>query len=232
MENTAELGNRLLQGSYHVDLARSLNEGWLLLKRNLVLCVGASLIIIGILAALHLFVHVFVRQFTKSIVSTELDANLRVSLASIPGIMLAPILYAGLCSILLKRLRGQPASLKDVFAGFGPGCAQLALAGLAMRILTFIGLLFCILPGIYLYVAWFFTVPLIVDRRLGFWTAMELSRKIITRQWWIFLCLAVIMAAALFAGLLACCVGIVVTFPFAYAVLISTYEHIINRSSA
>ena len=50
--------------------------------------------------------------------------------------------------------------------------------------LTFIGLCCClVLPGLYLFVAWVFSVPLVADRRLEFWSAMELSRKVVTRVW-------------------------------------------------
>ena len=32
-------------------------------------------------------------------------------------------------------------------------------------------------------VAWVFSVPLVADKRLEFWSAMELSRKVVTRVW-------------------------------------------------
>jgi hypothetical protein len=41
----------------------------------------------------------------------------------------------------------------------------------------------CIIPGIYLQVAWAFAIALVADKRLEFWGAMELSRKVVTRVW-------------------------------------------------
>ena len=41
----------------------------------------------------------------------------------------------------------------------------------------------CILPGIYLGVAWIFTEALVIDKKLEFWPAMELSRKVVSRHW-------------------------------------------------
>jgi len=32
-------------------------------------------------------------------------------------------------------------------------------------------------------VAWIFSIPLVADKRLEFWSAMELSRKVVTRVW-------------------------------------------------
>jgi hypothetical protein len=71
----------------------------------------------------------------------------------------------------------------DVFSGFRTGFAQLLLTGFLGAVLSGIGFLFCILPGLYLQVAWSCSLPLVADQRLEFWSAMELSRKIITRVW-------------------------------------------------
>ena len=43
--------------------------------------------------------------------------------------------------------------------------------------------LLCCLPSIYLHIAWLFSLPLVTDRRMGFWDAMELSRGVATRHW-------------------------------------------------
>jgi len=84
----------------------------------------------------------------------------------------------------LKRIRGQAASVGDVFAGFSLALLQLLLAGLVSGILSTIAFACCLLlPGLYLFVAWIFSVPLVADKGLEFWSAMELSRKIVTRVW-------------------------------------------------
>ncbi len=94
------------------------------------------------------------------------------------------VLYGGVYLVFLNRIRGRPASVGEVFAGFSVGFAQLMLAGFLTKLLTIIGLACClVLPGLYLWVAWVFSVPLVADRRLEFWSAMELSRKVVTRVW-------------------------------------------------
>lgn len=97
--------------------------------------------------------------------------------------VLAGVFYGGLYLIVLNRIRGKPASAGEVFAGFNQGFAQLLLAGFVTLVLGTIGLLFCFVPGIYLLIAWAFSVPLVADKRLEFWSAMELSRKVVTRVW-------------------------------------------------
>jgi uncharacterized membrane protein len=95
-----------------------------------------------------------------------------------------------------------------------------------------VGVLACIVPGIYLSVAWILTGPLIVDRRLGFWEAMELSRKVVTHRFWLMLCLVALVAVINVAGLMACCVGLLVTWPLGLGALIFAYEDIFQRPAA
>jgi hypothetical protein len=104
------------------------------------------------------------------------------------------VLYGGLYYVFLKRIRGEPASIADVFAGFKSNIIQLMLAGMVSGILIWVGTTPCclILPGVYLLIAWLFAIPLVIDRTLEFWSAMELSRKVITRVWFEMLALALV----------------------------------------
>jgi len=93
------------------------------------------------------------------------------------------IFSGGLYLVFLNRIRGRPAVVTDVFAGFKIATVQLLLAGFISQLLAGIGFCCCVVPGIYLTVAWVFSVPLVTDQRLEFWSAMELSRKVVTRVW-------------------------------------------------
>ena len=99
-------------------------------------------------------------------------------------LVLQGVFYGGLSMVFLNRLRGRPASIGDAFAGFRQGFAQLLLAGFVSFLLAWLASGCCmIVPGIYLFVAWLFSVPLVADRGLEFWSAMELSRRTVTRVW-------------------------------------------------
>lgn len=94
------------------------------------------------------------------------------------------VFFGGLYLVFLRKIRGQQAVVGDAFAGFNVGFGQLLLVGFLTSLLSWIGLCCCLIaPGIYLCVAWTFSVPLVADRRMEFWSAMELSRKIATRVW-------------------------------------------------
>jgi uncharacterized membrane protein len=102
----------------------------------------------------------------------------------------------------------------------------LMLASLISGILTGLGLLLCILPGLYLGVSWLFSVALVMDRKMDFWPAMELSRKVVSKHWWLMFGLAIVMFLVVILGLLACFIGVLVAIAIAEASLMYAYEDI------
>src|SRR5258708_7381972 len=89
-------------------------------------------------------------------------------------------LLGGLYNYYLKLIRGQPATLGDAFAGFSSALIPLTLAHIVTGLLSGLASLCCLLPGIYLGVAWKFTLPLVIDKRLSFGEPMNLTRTTLT----------------------------------------------------
>ena len=89
-------------------------------------------------------------------------------------------------------------------------------------------MLLLILPGIYLAVAYILTVPLIIERKLGFWDAMEASRKIVTKRWFSFFGFGLLLLLINIVGALLCGIGLLVTVPVTYAAIVSAYENIVG----
>jgi uncharacterized membrane protein len=125
-------------------------------------------------------------------------------------------------------IRGESASLEDAFSGFGPSLGQLVLLGLAQSSLLWIGYACCIIPGIYLAIAWFFSTPLVIDKQMRFWDAMEMSRKMVGKHWFLVFGFAVVCLLLAVSGVLACCVGFFVTLPIGIAALMHAYEIIFS----
>ena len=138
-------------------------------------------------------------------------------------------LFGGLDWFFLRLIRGKPANVGDVFIGFNVCFLPLMLAGLVTTLLTALGLFLCIIPGVYLMVIWMFALPLILDKRLDFWPAMELSRKVVHQQWWALFGLLLLSLIVFFGGLLLLVVGIFFTAPFAIAAVMYAYEDIFGE---
>jgi uncharacterized membrane protein len=92
--------------------------------------------------------------------------------------------------------------------------------------------LFCILPGIYLGVAWIFAIPLAIDKKLEFWPAMELSRKVVSHHWWTIFGMMLVGVLVAFAGLFVLCVGVYVAQPVILGAFMFAYEDIFGKPSA
>jgi uncharacterized membrane protein len=141
------------------------------------------------------------------------------------------VFTGGVYVFFLKLVRGQPAVVGDVFTGFNVALGPLILTGLISSLLTGVGLCLCILPGIYLTVAWLFAIPLVIDRKLDFWPAMETSRQVVTKHWWIVFALGLLCLLTHLAGLLLCIIGWFLAAPVVFGALAYAYEDIFNRAS-
>lgn len=84
----------------------------------------------------------------------------------------------------------------------------------------------CAIPAIYLTTCWKFSLPLIIDRRLDFWTAMKTSFRQVNKHWWQVFGLAVLIGLVNVAGFMACCVGLLFTMPIGLGALMYAYETI------
>lgn len=119
--------------------------------------------------------------------------------------LLRGVLYGGMYLVFLKRIRGEEVGIGNLFSGFETAFIQLFLVGVVSGLLSTMATVCClILPGIYLLVAWIFSIPLVADKRLEFWSAMELSRKVVTSVWFqVFGLLILTSLPLLITGLLA-----------------------------
>jgi hypothetical protein len=92
--------------------------------------------------------------------------------------------------------------------------------------------LLCMIPAMYFSVNWMFVLPLISDKKFGFWSAMTTSWKMVHRHWFHVFGLAVVVGLINIAGVCACCIGVLATIPLTLAALMCAYEDIFGRKTA
>ncbi len=139
------------------------------------------------------------------------------------------VLRPGLYVLDLSRIRGNPQTAWRAATIVAASLPTLLLAALAQLALETLGLFLLILPGIYLVVGYAFTLPLIVDRGMPAWAAMELSRTTVHRHWWSVFGLLLAQAALIVLGALAAGIGLVFAMPFCTAALMVAYEELFGR---
>src|ERR1700687_519177 len=166
--------------------------------------------------------------------ATVLGWLITMGLALVPvlGWVVGFVLLGGLDYLFIRRIRGEAVQIGDVFAGFNLAFLHLTLAGLVKWLLTSLGFALCILPGIYLVVGYVFALPLVIDKRMEFWPAVEVSRRVVHRHWWSIFALVIVSGLIACAGLLVCIVGALVTVPVASASLMYAYEDLFGPDAA
>jgi len=90
------------------------------------------------------------------------------------------------------------------------------------------GFILLLIPAMYLSVSWIFALPLIIDRQMEFWPAMDASRRMVGKHWWVVFGLLVLCGAINVVGVLACCVGLFVSMPIGFGALMYAYESIFS----
>jgi uncharacterized membrane protein len=119
---------------------------------------------------------------------------------------------AGLLLMGIRKVAGEQISWKMVFKGFS--CAgRLIVATILQSLLVSIGFMLLVLPGIYLAVGYAMTLPLIMDKGLSPWQAMEMSRKAVHKIWWKVAGLFVVMGLIFVVSLIPLGIGLIWTWP-------------------
>ncbi|MFM7630144.1 MAG: hypothetical protein ACKO44_11555 [Algoriphagus sp.] len=139
------------------------------------------------------------------------------------SVALAPPLYAGFYLVANKISRQVEVKYMDFFGGFR-FWIPLVFISLLTQVLIAMGLVALIVPGIYLGVAYMFATLMGLFGGLDPWTAMEWSRKLITRNWWKFFSLLLILLGINLLGILFLGIGILLTFPLTFLVLYVIFE--------
>jgi hypothetical protein len=202
-----QMAREILARDYQVNIGSCVSRGWELVKKHFWLSVGVTFLIMAVSAAVGAV----------------------PVLGIVAGLALNYVFWGGLDWFFLKLARGEKAEVSDAFVGFSKAFVPLMLFSLVGQLLTTIGFALCILPGIYLMVAWLlFTALLIIDKKLDFWPAMELSRKVISHHWFSVFGLFLVTLLIMLAGLLALVIGFFVALPVCVAAIVYAYEDIFN----
>lgn len=220
---------------YSLDIGHCISRSWDLVKANFWPVVGISLLIFIISAAINQVIGLASGPVFRGIILQRrvTPGGIVIILGtSLLGSPIYTLLMAGLFKYYLKLIRGEQAMIGDAFAGFSSAAGQLILLGLVSGFLTTLGYLVCVIPGIYVSVCWMFALPLVIDRNLMFWDAMELSRKMVSKHWFIVFALLLVVGLLAACGALACCVGVFVTMPIATVAIMYAYEDIFGQKAA
>lgn len=141
--------------------------------------------------------------------------------------LVAGPLSAGFFIVARKIRKGEAYEFGTFFKGFDY-FVPLLLFSLIGGILTALGFMALIIPGIYLSIAWMFSILFIVFGEMEFWDGMEFSRRLITKKWWSFFGLAILLFLINLAGALVFLVGLIFTVPISFCAIYAAFEDIVG----
>jgi len=139
----------------------------------------------------------------------------------IVGILSYPVLMpimAGIIMMAIEHGRGEEVNFKSVL-NYYHLTGKVALAGILIYIMTMVGFVLLVIPAIYVSVAYVFTLPLIVDKNMEVWEAMEHSRKTVTKHWFKVAGLMGALSIILFLGAIPLGIGLIWTVPLMFVTL-------------
>lgn len=141
--------------------------------------------------------------------------------------LIQPLLVAGVIIVANEVYRGNSPKFTDFFSGFKL-FVSLTLLNIVSSFLIIAGFVLFIIPGIYLAVSYYFANMFVIFFDYDFWPAMELSRKIVTKNWWKIFGFFVIMILINVGGVLSLGIGAIFTLPATACMTYIAFEDIVG----
>jgi hypothetical protein len=170
-----------IAGNIEVNMLETLGEAWRVLKGFKLKCHIATVLwfVVYLCAAL---ISIPILLGLIALGADEATASIISSLLQIVAIAATMPMIVGITIMGIRHYQHKPVSPASVFGYFHkiPGAI---LWYILMTLMITLGYLLLILPGIYLSFAYMFSLPLLVEKDMSAWRALETSRKAVTRFW-------------------------------------------------
>ena len=211
---------KAIRGEYEFSIGSVLSEAWAKTSGSkLAIHLGFLfyfLVIMGLMMVLGFATAglVAVNDDPSGMVLTQLIMQLGMNLVGMPMIM-------GLAMIAIKRSADAPVKASMVF-GYFSKMLPLFATTILMYIMMLIGFVLLVIPGIYLMVAYYMAMPLVVEKGMSPWQALETSRKTITHRWFSVFGLFFILVIIVTISMIPLGIGLIWSMPMmmlAYGIL-------------
>ena len=173
---------KAVDGDYNISVGTVLSEAWSLVKGIKLQFFGAFVIYLVIAIIVSALISMFLDA--KPYYDADLYAQ-GFATDILAGWLASPVtvpLSLGFLLLGYARANGEERSIQSIF-DYYILVWPLVFAAISVSIITYLGYLFFILPGIYFSIAYLFALPLMIDKKLGVWAAMEVSRRAVTKHW-------------------------------------------------
>ncbi|WP_428356127.1 hypothetical protein [Methyloprofundus sp.] len=139
-------------------------------------------------------------------------------------------LFAGVLMMGLHRSINVAVDYKMAFAYFGYSL-PIIIATFFSSLLVMLGFMLLVIPGIYLSIAYVFSLQLIIEKDMDFWQAMEASRKAVHQHWFKIFFIYLLIGIIYLISLIPIGLGLIWSVPFFVALHGVLYRSIFGIDS-
>ncbi|NBD73872.1 hypothetical protein GVX82_02415 [Patescibacteria group bacterium] len=169
-------------------------------------------------------------QFLATAVAREISLLIG-SGVFLAGLLFMLLMWMGMKFLMLKLVRRERVS-HELLLSPAPALPRYVAGTLLYQLITFIGYLLLIVPGIIWSVQYVFFRHAIVDRGLGPLEALALSARITEGVRFELLLVLCVLGLINLLGLLALGIGLLVTLPWTELVLARVYDRLLRSYEA
>ncbi|MCP4878056.1 MAG: hypothetical protein GY896_21590 [Gammaproteobacteria bacterium] len=170
-----------IAGNIDVRMLGTLGEAWRELKGFKLKCHIATMIwFVVYMVAVLISIPVVIGLV--AIGADESTASIIAWVVQIIAIAATMPMMVGITVMGIRHHQGKSVSPGSIFNYFHRAPATM-LWYVLMTLMIMLGYILLILPGIYLSFAYMFSLPLMIEKDMSPWQALETSRKAITRMW-------------------------------------------------
>ena len=211
-----------------IEAGEVLSQTWQIFQKKLGLLVGSTLILMGIAVALFIVMYliqivVVVGVLPGAAARGAPGTNVIALVAAIYGPMfvfmflflaISSYLEGGYHLLFCRLVRGEEAQIGDLFAG-GRYFWRIFASNLLFFAVLYFGLLLLVAPGVFVALAFWPFMYVIVDRDVGVIESFRRSRELTSGNYLAILVLALAAFGINMLGSMACYIGLIFTTPFA-----------------
>jgi membrane-anchored glycerophosphoryl diester phosphodiesterase (GDPDase) len=183
-----------IAGNIDVRMLQTFGEAWSDLKGFKLKChIATAIWFVVYLVALLITIPIVIGLVAAG--ADESTASIIAWPVQVVAISATMPMIAGVTIMGIRHAQGKTVSSGTVFSYFHRILGAM-LWYLLMTLMIILGYILLIIPGIYLSFAYMFSLPLMIEKDMTAWQALEVSRKAVTRIWFRatgFLLLAVLL---------------------------------------
>jgi uncharacterized membrane protein len=206
----------------------AIGDAWRMVTQDLATWICAGLVLFALTSGVSMVIS-FVVQGSIIMSGSRGGPDLGLSILSsvlqvVIGIAFWP-LQVGISAMAVKVARGQAVQVGDVFGAYRRFWPVVGTMFLSM-VASGIGLCLCIVPGIFLFGALSMAPLIAFDQEVDPIEALTRSYRTLGRDAWMMFLVMFVAGLLNIAGILVCCVGVLVTMPMYMATVGLSYHYL------